>query len=542
MRLTKTTCTVSNVWMLHFVLIEVKTDVMSSIVVFLAGFLVCLIVQGICKAKCKQRYAYAMLFTVTIGLLYYYMPECGHGLRVEKQSFLKETLLTDKTRVHDVIQPVMLKFLGSVSSFPVPAMHDIDNKDKNSNQQKEIYAGEKQHNASKIIDYVAETNPHDSAKSPTIQDSEERNAEKQQNHAKIFKHVNFFEKFGTEDDLQSYVFAHENPKNFLSSLKTKEVEQEIQHYLSWWETLELPNYPQIWYFGRKANKTVYNQSDPLNYGFDYMKEGDRESRLRIVKGDHIAFRYEIIRKLGSGSFGTVVRALDHALPADNENLEVAIKILHNDSSAKEYFKQEIDMMRLVKQSTRNPERFPNILKTFYFRNHFCIVYELLGKTLDDVHNEPVHDMDTLRKYTKDILLGVVDLHKSHIIHGDLKPDNLMLAPNCNASCDVYVKVADFNLACIQNSTDYTCPGRYFQTRFYRAPEVILDIPYDETADMWSVGVIVAELFLHKVPFYGESSTDQLAAIMEVIGLVPTHMIEQSPRIHTYQRKFAVASS
>ena len=112
---------------------------MSSIVVFLAGFLVCLIVQGICKAKCKQRYAYAMLFTVTIGLLYYYMPECGHGLRVEKQSFLKETLLTDKTRVHDVIQPVMLKFLGSVSSFPVPAMHDIDNKDKNPNQQKELY-------------------------------------------------------------------------------------------------------------------------------------------------------------------------------------------------------------------------------------------------------------------------------------------------------------------------------------------------------------------------------------------------------------------
>ena len=86
-------------------------------------------------------------------------------------------------------------------------------------------------------------------------------------------------------------------------------------------------------------------------------------------------------------------------------------------------------------------------------------------------------------------------------------------------------------------TDFPCPGRYFQTRHYRAPEVILDLDYDTAADMWSVGVILAELYLDKVPFYGETTTDQLAAIMEVMGLVPPHMVAASPQIGTYQSKF-----
>ena len=62
----------------------------------------------------------------------------------------------------------------------------------------------------------------------------------------------------------------------------------------------------------------------------------------------------------------------------------------------------------------------------------------------------------------------------------------------------------------------------------------MNLNYTVTADMWSLGVILAELYMNKVPFYGETNTDQLAAIMEVMGLLPPYMVETSPDIETYQ--------
>ena len=64
----------------------------------------------------------------------------------------------------------------------------------------------------------------------------------------------------------------------------------------------------------------------------------------------------------------------------------------------------------------------------------------------------------------------------------------------------------------------------------------MDLDYTTTADMWSVGVIMAELYMNKVPFYGESGIDQLASIMEVMGLLPPYMVETSPNVRTYQSK------
>lgn len=83
---------------------------------------------------------------------------------------------------------------------------------------------------------------------------------------------------------------------------------------------------------------------------------------------------------------------------------------------------------------------------------------------------------------------------------------------------------------------FKCPEYYLQTRYYRSPEVILSLPYGTVADMWSLGIMVAEMYLGKPPFWGESETDQLASMMEVLGLIPPHMVEQSTRKHVYQGK------
>ena len=83
-----------------------------------------------------------------------------------------------------------------------------------------------------------------------------------------------------------------------------------------------------------------------------------------------------------------------------------------------------------------------------------------------------------------------------VIHCDLKPENIML----ETSSKSVIKVIDFGAACLLNERVYT----YIQSRFYRAPEVILGIPYTMAIDMWSLGCILAELFISFPLFPGES--------------------------------------
>ena len=91
------------------------------------------------------------------------------------------------------------------------------------------------------------------------------------------------------------------------------------------------------------------------------------------------------------------------------------------------------------------------------------------------------------------------MQKRKIIHWDLKPENILLkAPNKSA-----IKVIDLGSACFTDERLYT----YIQSRFYRAPEIILGIPYTTAIDMWSFGCIIVELYIGYPLFPGESETE-----------------------------------
>jgi serine/threonine protein kinase len=83
------------------------------------------------------------------------------------------------------------------------------------------------------------------------------------------------------------------------------------------------------------------------------------------------------------------------------------------------------------------------------------------------------------------------------------------------------------LICVSGhfATVYT----YIQSRFYRAPEVILGLPYSTAIDMWSLGCIVAELHTGYPLFPGENENEQLACIMEVLGLPPDNILQAATR-------------
>lgn len=92
-----------------------------------------------------------------------------------------------------------------------------------------------------------------------------------------------------------------------------------------------------------------------------------------------------------------------------------------------------------------------------------------------------------------------------------------------------MKVIDFGSSCYEHQRVYT----YIQSRFYRAPEVILGAKYGTPIDMWSLGCILAELYTGYALFPGEDENDQLACIIELLGMPPQKLLEQSKRTKNF---------
>lgn len=111
-----------------------------------------------------------------------------------------------------------------------------------------------------------------------------------------------------------------------------------------------------------------------------------------------------------------------------------------------------------------------------------------------------------------LLLGVLYYQSANILHRDLKPENILLNANCQ------LKICDFGLARKLEEVDPRMSTNYVQTRWYRAPELLLgNSDGNKQTDMWSIGCIMAEMIGRKVLFNGSSSMDQLRRIIYFLG-------------------------
>jgi p38 MAP kinase len=100
------------------------------------------------------------------------------------------------------------------------------------------------------------------------------------------------------------------------------------------------------------------------------------------------------------------------------------------------------------------------------------------------------------------------IHSAGIIHRDLKPSNILINENCD------LKICDFGLA---RDKDTHMTG-YVATRYYRAPEVMLNWQtYDVAMDIWSAGCILAEMLTGKPLFPGKDHIDQFVIIRDLLG-------------------------
>ena len=287
--------------------------------------------------------------------------------------------------------------------------------------------------------------------------------------------------------------------------------------LNIFERGEIVDYPDIFFVGTKSAKKVVGDlsSTSTNFGYD-----DERGDYNIVEGDHLVYRYEVIDLLGKGSFGQVVRCIDHKLGE-----LVAIKIIRNKKRFHQQALVEVDILKKLREW--DPHKKHNVVnfdQSFYFRGHLCISTDLLDMNLYEfikVHDFRGFSLKLIRRFTKQMLSSLALLHQKRVIHCDLKPENILLAHPAHAD----IKVIDFGSSCFENEKVYT----YIQSRFYRSPEVILGMSYGMPIDMWSLGCILAELYTGYPIFPGENEQEQLACIMEVFGPPEKHLIEKSSR-------------
>jgi len=143
-----------------------------------------------------------------------------------------------------------------------------------------------------------------------------------------------------------------------------------------------------------------------------------------------------------------------------------------------------------------------------FRQHLIISFELFSINLYEFiksNNFQGFSLSLIRRFAIQILQALKYLREQDIIHCDLKPENILLKSPEKSG----IKIIDFGSSCFSDERIYT----YIQSRFYRAPEIILVIPYTTAIDMWSFGCILTELCTGIPIFPGESEHEQLSLIM-----------------------------
>ncbi|KAF3010026.1 hypothetical protein E8E13_011458 [Curvularia kusanoi] len=287
--------------------------------------------------------------------------------------------------------------------------------------------------------------------------------------------------------------------------------------LNIFERGEIIDYKEVYFCGTKnAKKHVGDlNAQTANFGYD-----DDRGDYNIVFGDHLAYRYEVVDLLGKGSFGQVVRCVDHKTGG-----LVAIKIIRNKKRFHQQALIEVNILQKLREwDPENKHSMINFTQSFYFRGHLCISTELLGMNLYEfikAHEFKGFSTRLIRRFCKQMLASLVLLKTQRVIHCDLKPENILLAHPLHSE----IKVIDFGSSCFENEKVYT----YIQSRFYRSPEVILGMSYGLPIDMWSLGCILAELLTGYPIFPGENEQEQLACIMEIFGPPEKHLIEKSSR-------------
>jgi len=138
----------------------------------------------------------------------------------------------------------------------------------------------------------------------------------------------------------------------------------LAHKLNNYEKEEIFNYSDVYFVGRVEDKSLYDKIIEIE-GYD-----DKKGNYKIVPHDHIAYRYEVLKVLGKGSFGQAIKCFDH-----KRKVTVAIKIIKNNKKFHEQAEIEERILRYIKEhDINNKVSIVQIHDSFIFRNHIVLLH------------------------------------------------------------------------------------------------------------------------------------------------------------------------
>eukprot|EP00466_Bigelowiella_natans_P005081 jgi/Bigna1/47594/estExt_Genewise1.C_160029 len=229
-------------------------------------------------------------------------------------------------------------------------------------------------------------------------------------------------------------------------------------------------------------------------------------------------RFRVTKNQGRGVFSSVLRVQDTAV--DNRGL--VIKIVRGNETMHKAGLKEIEFLKLLAaKDPQNRKHCVRLLSTFEHRGHLCMVFEPMDMNLREylrkLGQKGFH-ISTIQHFARQLFLALKLCKQISIVHGDIKPDNILVKEEVNN-----IKLCDFGSAGYKKDAEIT---PYLCSRFYRAPEIILGTLYDEQSDIWSVGCVLYELFTGDILYPGKTNNGMLKLHMELNGNFPKRFIKK----------------
>ncbi|KAM7539461.1 hypothetical protein Aperf_G00000054838 [Anoplocephala perfoliata] len=313
-------------------------------------------------------------------------------------------------------------------------------------------------------------------------------------------------------------FLHEHPvkpvKNAEIDMSAKEQVDRGKKFAFDIFSGEVPTAPANGVPGIMDPRAMASENHALADNWD-----DAEGYYCVRIGEVLDNRYAVYGYTGRGVFSNVVRARDSA----RGQLEVAIKIIRNNEVMHRSGLQELEVLKKL-NDTDPQDRYHcmRLYRHFFHKNHLCMVFESMSMNLREVLKKYGRDVGlniaAVRSYTHQMLLALRLLRKCNILHADIKPDNILVTEN-----KITLKLSDFGSACSVQENE---PTPYLVSRFYRAPEIILGLPYDFNIDLWSTAVSLYELYTGRIMFPGKTNNEMLRLIMETRGRIPNRVVRR----------------
>ncbi len=235
-------------------------------------------------------------------------------------------------------------------------------------------------------------------------------------------------------------------------------------------------------------------------------------------GKILGGRYELLEKIGQGGMAVVYRAKCLLL-----NRTVAVKILRDDLDSSDEF---IKRFNIEAQSAASLTS-PNIVSIYDVGidgdTNFIVMEYVEGQTLKEYikYNSPI-DWQKAVKIAMKISNALSEAHKKHIIHRDIKPQNIIITE------DGDIKVTDFGIARVSSGATISADEDVIGSVHYISPEQARGGYVDERSDIYSLGVVMYEMLTGKVPFNGDTPVSVAIKQIEQEPVPPCEVIEDIP--------------